>query len=106
MSARAVALTVIVAVVASIVVTGCAVPAGGCPYCGYPPGTTLDGETVTCQRCGGSFKVYMNGSVATMTPPTRQVAPVSTNNSKQAQKNLENGLGMMLFGLGSAARGR
>jgi len=84
-----------------LIATGCfAVPAGGCPYCGYPPGVTIDGERVTCQRCGSGYAVYLDGSVRTISGPTRHVGPaVPTNNTDAAQRNLNQTGQILLEGL-------
>lgn len=81
----------------SFCVIGCAVPAGGCPYCGYPPGVAFDGERISCQRCGALYDTYLNGSVRAIDAPTRAFgAPVPTNNTGAARQNV-NQTGVLLL---------
>lgn len=72
-----------------IILSGCAVPSGGCPFCGYPPGVRVDGDKILCQRCQGTYRVYLDGSVRTIQRPTQQYEyPVPTNNTDATQRSL------------------
>jgi len=97
MSKRMIGILVLSCVVFSLLFAGCAVPSGGCPYCGYPPGVVIDGDDVTCQRCGGGYRVYLDGSVRTNHRPTQQYqTPVPTNNTDATQQNI-NQTGLILL---------
>jgi len=72
-----------------IIFSGCAVPSGGCPFCGYPPGIVLDGEKTTCARCLSVYRVYLDGSVGVESGPRRQYQyTVPTNNTDATQRSL------------------
>jgi hypothetical protein len=89
MSKKIAGIIALAVVVFSILLNGCAVPSGGCPYCGYPPGALLDGQDVHCQRCLGTYRVYMDGSVAAINRPTQQYQyPTPTNNTDATQRSL------------------
>ena len=78
-------VAVVTLTIISFLLSGClTTPAGGCPYCGYPPGVLIDGEVTHCARCSGSYRTYLFGSVNPLTPPTKQFGnPVPTDNTQQ-----------------------
>lgn len=99
MSTRITGVIVLTAVVFGVLLGGCAIPSGGCPFCGYPPGMSLDGQDIRCQRCGGTYRVYMDGSVAALNRPVQQYPITPTNNTGATQDSLnQNGL-LILEGL-------
>ena len=88
---------VLAAVVITLFLNGCAVPSGGCPYCGYPPGVLLDGDVVRCPRCQGQYRVYLDGSVRVIQRPSEpHPAPAPTNNTGATQRSL-NQTGLFLL---------
>jgi hypothetical protein len=100
MNKKIVGVIVLVAIICSILFSGCAVPSGGCPYCGYPPGTALDGQDISCPRCGGTYRVFMDGSVSATSRPTQQYQyPVPINNTDASQRTLNQNGALILEGL-------
>ena len=100
MNKNIVMVIVLAAVVFSVLLNGCAIPSGGCPFCGYPPGATMDGQDVSCQRCGGSYRTFMDGSVSATSRPTQQYQyPVPTNNTDASQRTLNQNGALILEGL-------
>ena len=93
-------ITSAICILAVILLNGCAVPSGGCPYCGYPPGVLMDGSVVNCSRCGGTYRAYLDGSVAPLNRPAQlPIYPAPTNNTDATQRNLQQTGSLLLQGL-------